>query len=79
MHSGIRTGGILGVKPPPLTIGKEIKTSLFQTIRFSPYRLTETAETAIMFFCDIQLAYTIFKKYYCDAIIPSQTFLGRCV
>ena len=63
--SGVRTGGFRVSTPPPLTIGKETKTSLFGTICLF---YTEIAEIAVMFLCAIQLAYVILKNFHCDAI-----------
>ena len=54
--------------PRPLTIKKEMKTSLFETIR--RFSCRENVESAIMLYSAIQLAYIIFRKFHCDAIIP---------
>ena len=61
--SGVRTRGVRGSKLPPLKIFKEMfleRTAFFRT---------EIAETALMYFCVIQLAYKIVKNFHCDAII----------
>ena len=69
--------GFRGHPPPPppplLTIKKEMKSSLFATIRFFFSR------EGCVFLCYIQLAsYVILRNFDCDAIIPVVKLL-ECV
>ena len=54
--------GTRGSTPPLLTIGKEMKNTLFETIRLISYR-------DCVFLCFIQLANIISRDLHCDAII----------